>query len=85
MLRAAVNFDVLAVDPGPPPRFAHTECSRLLMDSHPRTIWPMARPTYRTPRSFKQVHAGTPVTQIICFGQLLKFVAGLYKYRMHGQ
>ena len=46
VLRAAVNFDVLAVAPGTPPRFEHTESSRLLMDSHPETIWPMVRPMY---------------------------------------
>lgn len=46
MLRAAVNFGVLAVAPGTPPRFEHTEGSRLLMDSHPTTIWPMARPVH---------------------------------------
>ena len=46
MLRAAVNFGVLAVAPGTPPRFERTESSRLLMDSHPKTIWPMARPVH---------------------------------------
>ena len=46
VLRAAVNFGVLAVAPGTPPRFEHTEGSRLLMDSHPATIWPMARPVH---------------------------------------
>ena len=46
VLRAAVNFGVLAVAPGTPPRFEHTEGSRQLMDSHPATIWPMARPVH---------------------------------------
>ena len=46
MLRAAVNFGLLSVAPGTLPRFEHTEGSRLLMDSHPATIWPMARPVH---------------------------------------
>ncbi|KAK9822176.1 hypothetical protein WJX81_006917 [Elliptochloris bilobata] len=41
VLRAAVNINMLGVERGPTPRFHNTELSSLLLDSNPKSPWPM--------------------------------------------